>query len=165
MTLSQLPELPPPPSAPCIDALAAELAELQPIQGGAELERLSKDFYAYSPILSPLLAERRAQLAVRASSLEQVRRVASAGAFCLATRSRGASTSRRQSQIVADGLRRTWREYSRLCRFRLRPCCGLGLSVFEGLLWAVSAMASAKRSVPRLIGALPPVSLSHHLAF
>ncbi|MEI7952675.1 MAG: FAD-binding oxidoreductase [Synechococcaceae cyanobacterium ELA182] len=115
MTLSQLPELPPPPSAPCIDALAAELAELQPIQGGAELERLSKDFYAYSPVLSPLLAERRAQLAVRASSLEQVRRVASACArFGVPLTLRGAGTGNYgqcvplQGGLVLDmtGLRR-----------------------------------------------------------
>ena len=115
MTLSQLPELPPPPSALCIDALAAELAELQPIQGGAELERLSKDFYAYSPILSPLLAERRAQLAVRASSLEQVRRVASACArFGVPLTLRGAGTGNYgqcvplQGGLVLDmtGLRR-----------------------------------------------------------
>ncbi len=78
MTLSQLPELPPPPPAARIAELAAELADLAPIQTAAELERLSRDFYAYSPVLSPLLADRRAQLAVRASNLEQVRRVASA---------------------------------------------------------------------------------------
>ncbi|MFZ0407019.1 MAG: FAD-binding oxidoreductase [Cyanobium sp.] len=77
-TLSQLPDLPPAPPAPCIDALAAELAELRPIRQAAELERLSKDFYAYSPVLSPLLADRRAQLAVRVERPEQVRLVASA---------------------------------------------------------------------------------------
>jgi len=115
MTLSQLPELPPPPSGPCIDALAAELAELQPIRGEAELERLSKDFYAYSPVLSPLLAERRAQLAVRASSLEQVRWVASACArFGVPLTLRGAGTGNYgqcvplQGGLVLDmtGLRR-----------------------------------------------------------
>jgi FAD/FMN-containing dehydrogenase len=78
MTLSLLPDLPPPPPALRIAELAAELADLAPIQTAAELERLSRDFYAYSPVLSPLLADRCAQLAVRASNLEQVRRVASA---------------------------------------------------------------------------------------
>ncbi len=78
MTLSQLPDLPAPPSPQCIAALAAELADLAPIQAAAELERLSKDFYAYSPVLSPLLAECRAQLAVKVRTVEQVRRVASA---------------------------------------------------------------------------------------
>ncbi|MCX5968499.1 MAG: FAD-binding oxidoreductase [Cyanobacteria bacterium] len=78
MTLSQLPDLPPPPSPERIAALAAELSELVPIADGTELERLSKDFYAYSPVLSPLLAPCRAQLVVKVERLEQVRQVASA---------------------------------------------------------------------------------------
>jgi len=78
MTLTRLPELSPPPSPACIKALAAELADLAPIQEPAELERLSKDFYAYSPVLGPLLADRRAQLAVKVERLDQVQRVASA---------------------------------------------------------------------------------------
>ena len=76
--LNRLPDLPPPPSTGCIKALAAELADLAPIEEPAELERLSKDFYAYSPVLSPLLADRRAQLAVKVDRLDQVRLVASA---------------------------------------------------------------------------------------
>ncbi len=78
MTLSQLPDLPAPPTSEQIAALAAELADLAPLQAPADLERFSRDFYAYSPVLSPLLAPCRAQLAIKISTVEQVRRVASA---------------------------------------------------------------------------------------
>lgn len=78
MTLSQLPVLPAPPTSEQIAALAAELADLAPLQAPADLERFSRDFYAYSPVLSPLLAPCRAQLAIKISTVEQVRRVASA---------------------------------------------------------------------------------------
>ncbi len=93
MRLSQLPDLPAPPSSQQIAALAAELADLAPLQAPADLERLSRDFYAYSPVLSPLLAPCRAQLAVKVSTVEQVRRVASACARLLVPLTlRGAGT-------------------------------------------------------------------------
>ncbi|SBO43059.1 FAD-binding oxidoreductase [Cyanobium sp. NIES-981] len=71
----------PPPSG-LIQELAAELARCDPeleLIGAAqpaELERLSRDFHDYSPLLVPLLHGCRAQLAVRATTVEQVRRVA-----------------------------------------------------------------------------------------
>ncbi|TVS07203.1 MAG: FAD-binding oxidoreductase [Cyanobium sp. PLM2.Bin73] len=67
-----------------IDALAAELRRLDPALAqvttadGAELERLSRDFFNYSPVLVERFAGARAQLAVRATAVEQVRLVAGA---------------------------------------------------------------------------------------
>ena len=78
MVIRSLPALPSPPPAERIEALASELEDLGPLRQGAELRRLSQDFHSYSPVLEPLLADRSAQLAVRAGTLEQVRRVASA---------------------------------------------------------------------------------------
>ncbi len=78
MVVRSLPTLPPPVADERIEAVAAELSALQPIRQGEELARLSTDFHAYSPVLEPLLGRCRAQLAVRAHSLEQVRLVASA---------------------------------------------------------------------------------------
>lgn len=50
------------------------------IRSGPELERLSRDFFSYSPVLTPLLQDRLAQLVVKVSSTEQVRLVAGASA-------------------------------------------------------------------------------------
>ena len=65
-----------------VAALAAELAQadpsLQMVVGGAELQRLSRDFYDYSPVLVPQLEGCCAQLAVLATSVEQVQLVAGA---------------------------------------------------------------------------------------
>ena len=87
--------LPPRPAAAVIAALAAELQALDPqleLIGpacdpgpqeapgplNAELARLSRDYFDYSPLLLPLLRGRLADLAVRARSLEQVLLVAGA---------------------------------------------------------------------------------------
>jgi FAD/FMN-containing dehydrogenase len=76
--------LPPRSSQATIDQLAAELGQ-QDVQlrlvtaaEPAELERLSRDYFDYSPLLVPLFRGQRAQLAVRATSVEQVRLVAGA---------------------------------------------------------------------------------------
>lgn len=65
-----------------VQALAAELRQGDPglplIQEPGELERLSRDFYDYSPVLTAQLGGHRAQLAVFASSVEQVQLVAGA---------------------------------------------------------------------------------------
>ncbi len=79
-------KLPLPATAEQLDALAAELSGaaaggargLRLIRGGPELERLSRDCFDYSPVLTPLLAGRHAQLVVKASDTDQVRRVAAA---------------------------------------------------------------------------------------
>ena len=78
MVIRSLPALPPPVGDERIAALAAELSTLRPVREGEELARLSSDFHTYSPVLEPLLAPCRAQLAVRVHSLEELRRVASA---------------------------------------------------------------------------------------
>jgi FAD/FMN-containing dehydrogenase len=76
--------LPPRPSQATIDALAAELRHLDselPLfttAEGAELARLSHDYFDYSPLLVPLFSGQLAQLAVRASTVDQVRLVAGA---------------------------------------------------------------------------------------
>jgi FAD/FMN-containing dehydrogenase len=74
----------PSPSVAPIDALAAELRRLDPSLAlvtaaeAGELERLSRDYHDYSPVLAERFAGARAQLAVRARSVEQVRLVAGA---------------------------------------------------------------------------------------
>ncbi|MCP9841061.1 FAD-binding oxidoreductase [Synechococcus sp. J7-Johnson] len=88
---TQLPDdLPAPPTQAQLEALVAELSSaaaasageagkgLVMIRSGSELERLSRDFSSYSPVLTPLLQDRLAQLVVKASSTEQVQLVAGA---------------------------------------------------------------------------------------
>ena len=48
------------------------------IEGGDSLETLSKDFYWYSPVLRRLIEDKRADMAVRPGSVEELRRVVSA---------------------------------------------------------------------------------------
>jgi FAD/FMN-containing dehydrogenase len=88
---TQLPDdLPAPPTQAQLEALVAELSSVAAssageagkglvlIRSGSELERLSRDFFSYSPVLTPLLHDRLAQLVVKASSTEQVQLVAGA---------------------------------------------------------------------------------------
>lgn len=75
---------PPRPSAERIAALAAELRAVDPdlkLVGAdqpGQLERLSRDFFDYSPVLVPQLQGQRAQLVALATTVEQVRLVAGA---------------------------------------------------------------------------------------
>ncbi|HYP04223.1 MAG TPA: FAD-binding oxidoreductase, partial [Cyanobium sp.] len=82
MPASVLPDLPQPVSEERIAALAAELTSLQPflelIREAGERARLSRDYHDYSPVLTPLLEGRVAQLAAKAVSVEQVLAVAGA---------------------------------------------------------------------------------------
>ncbi|MEI8251009.1 MAG: FAD-binding oxidoreductase [Synechococcus sp. ELA057] len=78
MAIRRLPVLPPPVPAERIETLAMELQDLGPLRQAAELKRLSQDFNDYSPLLQPLLADCCAQLVVRADTVEQVQRIASA---------------------------------------------------------------------------------------
>ena len=75
-----LPPLPAPAAPEAIAAVAADLERrgLCLVREPADLERLSTDFHTYSPVLTPLLAGRVAQLAVLATSTEQVMAVAAA---------------------------------------------------------------------------------------
>ncbi len=83
--------LPEHPSPERIQALAGELTATDPsleLVGplqpdspealGSELQRLSRDFFDFSPVLVPLLEGKHADLVVRASSVKQVITVASA---------------------------------------------------------------------------------------
>ena len=77
-----LPPLPPRPSEGQIHALVEELACLLPtlkvLSAPGELEKLSTDFHGFSPVLRPLLAGCRAQLAVCPRSVAEVCLVAGA---------------------------------------------------------------------------------------
>ena len=77
--------LPPLPEAPSPEAVAAVAVALerggsgvQLLRDPADLARLSTDFHDYSPVLTPLLAGRVAQLVVLASRVDQVMAVAAA---------------------------------------------------------------------------------------
>ena len=82
MPSTALPPLEPPVAPERIAALAADLAAADPalplLQAPADLARLSRDYNDFSPVLAPLLAERRAQLVVLAGTAEQVMAVAAA---------------------------------------------------------------------------------------
>jgi FAD/FMN-containing dehydrogenase len=79
-----MPSLPPRPSQATVDALAAELRQrddqlrLVTAAEAAELQRLSHDYFDYSPLLVPLFSGQRAQLAVLATTVAQVQLVAGA---------------------------------------------------------------------------------------
>jgi FAD/FMN-containing dehydrogenase len=82
MPATALPPLPAPVDAERIEALAAALRQRAPtlalVREPGELTRLSRDFHDYSPVLTPLLAGCRAQLAARPRSVAEV--MAAAGA-------------------------------------------------------------------------------------
>jgi hypothetical protein len=82
MPASALPDLPLPVSEERIAALAAELAScrsgLELIRDAGERARLSRDYHDYSPVLSPLLKGKVAQLVAKAVAVEQVLAVAGA---------------------------------------------------------------------------------------
>jgi len=82
--VSSVSSLPPRPSQATIDALAAELRRQDQQLGlitaaeASELERLSRDFHDYSPLLVPRFSGQRAQLVARAATVAQVQLVAGA---------------------------------------------------------------------------------------
>ena len=68
-------------SSESLAALAVELAtdhELELLSGDADLQRYSRDFYDYSPILQPRLSLCRADLVVRPITVAGVERLAAA---------------------------------------------------------------------------------------
>lgn len=71
-------ESPAPASAERLEALVADLSGLDLVRAGLELERLSSDYFDYSPLLHRQLQGRLAQLVVRAQSVDDVLRVAAA---------------------------------------------------------------------------------------
>ncbi|MFN7897783.1 MAG: FAD-binding oxidoreductase, partial [Cyanobacteriota bacterium] len=82
MPCTALPPLPDPVAAERIEALAQELQRQDPsltlLRDTADRVRYSRDCHDYSPVLTPLLAGRIAQLVVRVQSVEQVMAVAGA---------------------------------------------------------------------------------------
>jgi FAD/FMN-containing dehydrogenase len=89
-------------------ALAAVLGELQPemtvVDEPGELERLSSDFHNFSPLLTERLRGCRAQLAVRARNVAQVREVAGACSRHGVTLTlRGAGTGNYGQCVPLDG--------------------------------------------------------------
>ena len=82
MPCTALPPLPQPVAAERIEALALELQRQDPsltlLRESADRVRYSRDCHDYSPVLTPLLAGRIAQLVVRVRSVEQVMAVAGA---------------------------------------------------------------------------------------
>ncbi|WP_448597986.1 FAD-binding oxidoreductase [Thermoleptolyngbya sp.] len=58
------------------DAIATELTGLEVIRDAAQVAKLSKDYYTYSPILRPLLDDKVADLVVRPANEAEVLQVA-----------------------------------------------------------------------------------------
>ncbi|MCP9848230.1 FAD-binding oxidoreductase [Cyanobium sp. Morenito 9A2] len=95
---------PAPASPEVLEALVQELVGLDLVPAGHELERLSHDYFDYSPVLQPQLQGKRAQLVVRAQTVEEVRRVAAACArHELALTARGAGTGNYGQCVPLDG--------------------------------------------------------------
>jgi FAD/FMN-containing dehydrogenase len=65
-----------------LDELKSELRALVGVEnlvdGGGSLETLSKDFYWYSPVLRRLIEDKRADMAARPASVDELRRVVAA---------------------------------------------------------------------------------------
>ncbi|MBL8383018.1 MAG: FAD-binding oxidoreductase [Burkholderiales bacterium] len=61
-----------------IDALAGELTGITVLRDAAELTRLSRDFYWFSPVLKALLDDKRADLVAVPASQDEVARVVAA---------------------------------------------------------------------------------------
>jgi len=66
------------PKAIDLAALMADLAGLELIIDPTQLTKLSLDYYHFSPVLQPLLGDKRGELAVRPISEAEVLRVAAA---------------------------------------------------------------------------------------
>lgn len=59
-----------------LNTLMAELAGIELVTDPAQITKLSLDYYHFSPVLQPMLSEKRADLVVRAASEAEVLRVA-----------------------------------------------------------------------------------------
>lgn len=64
--------------SPGIANVLQELADLKPVVDAEELDRLSKDFAWFSPILVPQLKDKRGDAAFSPSSVEEIRRIVAA---------------------------------------------------------------------------------------
>jgi FAD/FMN-containing dehydrogenase len=66
------------PRSTNLNALIADLAELEVISDRTQIAKLSLDYYHFSPVLQPLLSEKRGDLVVRPTSEAEVLQVAKA---------------------------------------------------------------------------------------
>jgi FAD/FMN-containing dehydrogenase len=66
------------PRAPAMERVLSELADLKPVVDVEEVDRLSKDFAWFSPILVPQLRDKRADAVVTPSSVDELRRIVAA---------------------------------------------------------------------------------------
>ncbi len=153
--------LPPRPREAQIAALAAELAAADPglrLVGADQpghLDRLSRDFFDYSPVLVPQLQGQRAQLVALATTVEQVRLVAGAcSRHAIPLTVRGAGTGNYgQCVPLCGGL---VLDLSGLNRLRsLDPATGV-LEVEAGMLMGelerqLAAAGRALRLVPSTV--------------
>ena len=71
-------DVPPRPIARGVPALLDELADLKPVTDPDEVDRLSKDFSWFSPILVSQLADKHADAAFSPTTVEEIGRVVSA---------------------------------------------------------------------------------------
>ena len=88
-------------------ALVAELAtahDLELLQGAADLQRYSRDYYDYSPILQPRLASCKGDLVVRPLTVSGVERLAAAcGRHGVPLTLRGSGTGNYGQSVPLEG--------------------------------------------------------------
>lgn len=87
-----------------LDALIAELAGLDIITDPAQVAKLSQDYYTFSPVLQPQLADKTGDLVVRATNEAEVLRVAAACVkFRVPLTVRGAGTGNYGQCVPLEG--------------------------------------------------------------
>lgn len=64
--------------SPGLDKVLAELADLKPVVDVEELDRLSRDFSWFSPILVPQLKDKRGEAAFSPTAVDEIRRIVAA---------------------------------------------------------------------------------------
>ena len=67
-----------PPQSPAIARVIDELADLKPVLDADEVDRLSKDFAWFSPILVPQLKDKRADAVYSPTTVDEIRRIVQA---------------------------------------------------------------------------------------
>lgn len=86
------------------DALTSELAGIELITEPTQLTKLSLDYYHFSPVLQPLLGDKRADLVVRPTNEAEVLRVAAACVkYKVPLTVRGAGTGNYGQCVPLDG--------------------------------------------------------------
>jgi FAD/FMN-containing dehydrogenase len=116
--------------ADAVAALARELPDLAWITDEAQLARLSQDFSWFSPVLRRQLQDKRADIAVRPKSEEEIRRVA-------------AACARRRLPITVRGSGTG--NYGQIVP--LEGGVILDLSAFNAFLWARAGVGRAQAGI------------------